>query len=52
MKKKNKDKNVIYIQKDNYVLAENQTAEYSDILTEKDLKDNYEAAMAALRAKS
>ena len=51
IEEKNKDKNVIYIQKDNYVLAENQTAEYSDILTEKDLKDNYEAAMAALRAK-
>ena len=51
IEEKNKDKNVIYIQKDNYILAENQTAEYSDILTEKDLKDNYEAAMAALRAK-
>lgn len=32
-------------------LQRTQTAEYSDILTEKDLKDNYEAAMAALRAK-
>ena len=51
IEEKNKDKNVIYIQKDNYILADNQTAEYSDILTEKDLKDNYEAAMAALRAK-
>ena len=51
IEEKNKDKNVIYIQKDNYILAENQTAEYSDILTEKDLKDNYEAAMAALREK-
>lgn len=51
IEEKNKDKNVIYIQKDNYILAENQTAEYSDILTEKDLKDNYEVAMAALRAK-
>ena len=38
IEEKNKDKNVIYIQKDNYILAENQTAEYSDILTEKDLK--------------
>ena len=51
IEEKNKDKNVIYIQKDNYIFADNQTAEYSDILTEKDLKDNYEAAMAALRAK-
>ena len=51
IEEKNKDKNVIYIQKDNYILADNQTAEYSDILTEKDLKENYEVAMATLRAR-
>ena len=48
---KNKDKNVVYIQKDNYIFAETKSSEYADTLTEKDLKENYEVAMSTLRAK-
>lgn len=48
---KNKEKNVIYIQKDNYIYADPDASEYADILTENDLKENYEVAMSTLRAK-
>ena len=48
---KNKDKNVVYIQKDNYIFAETKSGEYADTLTENDLKENYEAAMTTLRTK-
>ena len=48
---KNKNKNVVYIQKDNYIFAETKSGEYADTLTENDLKENYEAAMTTLRTK-
>ena len=51
MEERNKEKDVVYIQKDNYILAEGETGEDKDKLTEQDLKENYEQAMAALRAK-
>ena len=51
MEERNKEKDVVYIQKDNYILAEGETGEDKDKLTEQDLKENYEQAMATLRAK-
>ena len=51
MEERNKEKEVVYIQKDNYILAEGETGEDKDKLTEQDLKENYEQAMATLRAK-
>lgn len=46
-----KDKEVVVIQKDPYVYVDDQYSEDPDVLTEQDLKNNYDAAMAALRAK-
>lgn len=51
MEERNKEKDVVYIQKDNYILAEGETGEDKGKLTEQDLKENYEQAMATLRAK-
>ena len=51
VEERNKEKDVVYIQKDNYILAEGETGEDKDKLTEQDLKENYEQAMATLRAK-
>ena len=51
MEERNKEKDVVCIQKDNYILAEGETGEDKDKLTEQDLKENYEQAMATLRAK-
>lgn len=51
IEQKNKDKEVVYIKKDNYVFSDDEETVDADILTEKDLKDNYEAAMATLRTK-
>jgi len=46
-----KDKEVVIIQKDPYVFVDDQDSDDYDVLTEKDLKNNYDLAMSTLRAK-
>lgn len=50
--KEEREKEIVYIQKDNYNYFDDQYSEDDEKLTEKDLKENYEQAMSILRSQT